>query len=184
MTATAHLLDTLRARGVQLERHGDRLRLMPADAVMAAELAEVRARKPELLALLPDANEQGFTLNDSARLRQTWGTLTPTERAQVQAEADRGDVLASAVLRAVAAASEVVAWRIYSQRLSCELWVARDGHAAELLAGTGLPIVLAADLDHLRHMTYRQLADLLDVLATFGGGRVVPGGADAVEESQ
>jgi hypothetical protein len=52
MSAVVELVATLRARGVALEARGDRVRLVPADRVQPAELAALRARKAEVLALL------------------------------------------------------------------------------------------------------------------------------------
>lgn len=51
MTAAA-LVATLRARGVILEPHGNRLRVRPATAVMPEEVEALRRLKPDVLRLL------------------------------------------------------------------------------------------------------------------------------------
>jgi hypothetical protein len=50
---TAHdVVRALRARGVAVEVHGERVRVAPADRVSAAELDALRTRKADVLALL------------------------------------------------------------------------------------------------------------------------------------
>jgi hypothetical protein len=51
VTAEA-LLSELRARGVTLEAHGDRLKIRPSTLVTPGEVERLRALKPEILALL------------------------------------------------------------------------------------------------------------------------------------
>ena len=51
----ATLVETLRARGVTLEVHGDRLKVRPASAVTADEVETLRRHKPEVLSLLAPA---------------------------------------------------------------------------------------------------------------------------------
>ncbi len=52
MTAAAQLVQALRARGVNLEREGDRLRVRPASALSTDELEALRQVKREVLRLL------------------------------------------------------------------------------------------------------------------------------------
>lgn len=53
MTAAA-ILSELTRRGARVERHGDRLRIVPASAVTPELLAAVRDHKQELLPLVPE----------------------------------------------------------------------------------------------------------------------------------
>jgi tubulysin polyketide synthase-like protein len=52
MSAAAELLADLERRGVRLAASGDTIRIAPKGRLSAAELAMLRARKPELLQLL------------------------------------------------------------------------------------------------------------------------------------
>lgn len=55
MTAAA-IIATLRARGVILEPHGDRLRVRPASAVTSDEVEALRRLKAEVLEILTPAS--------------------------------------------------------------------------------------------------------------------------------
>ncbi|NEV62267.1 hypothetical protein [Thiorhodococcus minor] len=57
MQNAAALLDTLAADGIQLTADGDRLVAVPSGRLTDAHRAEIRALKPELLALLQSAND-------------------------------------------------------------------------------------------------------------------------------
>jgi hypothetical protein len=111
-------------------------------------------------------------------LRQCYRrALDDGERARLSLETAAGDQLAQLVLQAVACTPDPAAWRLYSRRLDRELWLARDSEAAAALdldgARSGLPVVLADDLEQLRYFGDRRLNDLLDVLIHFPGARIV-----------
>src|SRR5262245_18673773 len=60
MTA-ATILDELRARGAQVERHGDRLRIAPAHVISRDLFDAVRRHKQELLPLVSIVGATGET---------------------------------------------------------------------------------------------------------------------------
>lgn len=165
----AHLVDDLLARGVTMEPVGDRLRLVPAKLVTPDELQVLREHKAEVLELIrPD-----FTAEDVAELRARYrDDLDDQERDQLRADAAKDDVLAGAIVQAVACAPEPCAWKLYSKKLERALWVARDMAAVADLPADGLPVVLADDLDRLRGWTDQRLAAVLEALAVFPGARL------------
>jgi len=92
VTTTALLVD-LRARGVVVEAHGDRLRLLPADRVTPDELATLRAHKVDVLRLLADvASLEG---DGTAQIwRRVYEDLPDRDRERLAAEVAEGDPLA------------------------------------------------------------------------------------------
>jgi hypothetical protein len=166
MTAAALVADLV-GRGVVLMAHGDRLRFRPATSVTEADRQALLERKADVLALLARRSE------DSG-LIAAWHDVSAADRARLEAEASAGDPLAQTVLQTVACMPDACAWKLYSQRLNRELWVARDDDALADLAAegihAGLPVVLAAELEELRQLDTATLAAVLDVKATFGPG--------------
>jgi hypothetical protein len=85
---TAHdVVRALRARGVAVEVHGERLRVAPADRVSPAELDALRTRKADVLALLraeagvpaPPGRSPTSTARSTRRSRPS--AATPTTRS-------------------------------------------------------------------------------------------------------
>ncbi len=145
MTA-AELLSELRRRGVSFTRHGDRLRYCPADRVTEAEVAALRAEKPELLRLLADTANPA-TAPGSAE--EFTATLAPE--------------------------GEPCAWRVFSRRVDRELWLCRDLAALADLQHDGFdgpPAMLVADVERLRTMNDTMLHRVFDALAVFPGARL------------
>lgn len=79
MTAAAQLVQALRARGVNLEPEGDRLRIRPASALSAEELEALRHVKPEVLRLLHAEHALCVPPPDPETLREVLGP-GPTPR--------------------------------------------------------------------------------------------------------
>jgi hypothetical protein len=183
----ATLLARLRAAGVSLERHGDRIRYVPAERVSPSDREALRVHKAEVLRLLEDAADPSerpaFAAADGAELRTRYrDDLTPGERQRLHAEAASGDPLAAAIVAAVACAPEACAWRLYSPRLGRELWVVRDLEALRALEHDGLeglPAVHGDDLERFRTLDDQRLADVLDALAVFPGARIADLAHDA-----
>ena len=89
----AALLVALRARGVTVEAHGDRLRLAPADRVTPEELADLRTLKAEVLALLVDL--ESLEADGTAALwRGLYEDLSEGARERLVVEVASGDRLA------------------------------------------------------------------------------------------
>ncbi len=84
MTTAVALLDTLRARGVELVAAGDRLRFRPVEAVAPEELEALRRFKTDLLALL----QPGPALRlDPVTVREILGPIpSPEALRAVEAE--------------------------------------------------------------------------------------------------
>jgi hypothetical protein len=138
--------------------------------------------------LLATLRERGVTIEahgDQVRIAPKNGVSTGELNALRQRKAEVLDLLRAEdagsnqralVVDAVACTPMPVAWRLHSRRLSLELWVVRDAHAAIELdrdgARAGLPVVLADDLERLRAFDDQRLRDVLDVLAVFPGSRV------------
>ncbi len=83
MTAAATLA-RLRALGVTAEVHGDRLTLRPASAIPPDLLAEVRANKAEVLALLAAKAAAPPSASAVGEAPDAWG-LTAADRAAAMA---------------------------------------------------------------------------------------------------
>jgi len=118
----------------------------------------------------------GCVTRPTRTVAELYAQLSARERQQLRTEADGGGQLAQVVLQAVACTPDPAAWRLYTRRLDRELWVARDAAAAIALdadgARSGLPVVLADDLERLRDFDDQRLRHLLDVLAVFPGARL------------
>src|SRR5262245_44215435 len=92
-----------------------------------------------------------------------------------QAQANTPDPLAL-TLRAAVGRPGAWAWRVYSQRLGRELWIARDADMVRALeqdgARAGLPVVLNDDFERLETLDDRRLHQVLDALASSPGARL------------
>lgn len=79
MTAATLVVD-LRARGVTLEPHGDRLRVRPASAVTPDDAETIRRHKGEILALLHVEHVLSVPSSDAETVREVLGPA-PTAAA-------------------------------------------------------------------------------------------------------
>jgi hypothetical protein len=122
------------------------------------------------------------TIDDAttAQLPATYATPASSDRGRLHADAPAEDHPAEMILSAVMAQENAppCAWRLFSRCLDRELWVVRDVDAlADLMADgavDGLPVVLADELPHLRHLDTVTLGAILDTKIAFGPGtRVV-----------
>jgi hypothetical protein len=92
VTGLVLLLD-LRSRGIVVEAHGDRLRLVPADRLTAADRVVLLNRKFEVLGLLRDL--ESLEADGTAQLwRQVYENLPQRDRERLADEVREGDPLA------------------------------------------------------------------------------------------
>jgi TubC N-terminal docking domain len=77
----AALVETLRARGVTLEVHGDRLKVRPATAVTPDEVEKLRQHKTEVLRLLAPAPAATPVSLDRVTIREVLGPDTDDPHA-------------------------------------------------------------------------------------------------------
>lgn len=130
----AALVETLRARGVTLEVHGDRLKVRPATAVTPDEVEKLRQHKTEVLRLLAPAPAATPVSLDRVTIREVLGPDTDDPHAVACV---RFEVVATVrELKAGIRAGVFPPRRLVHGRPLCD-WLSLDDVARLLRAGDG-----------------------------------------------